>query len=81
VAVTVADRLRSRAEAAGVEVMGPAPQALARLRGQHRWHLLLKSGSARAVRAAAAEALDALEADRQSRAVRVVADVDPVDVL
>ena len=47
------------AEPLGVTVLGPAPQALARLRGQHRWHLLLKGGDAAKVRAAAAAALGA----------------------
>ena len=68
-----------------VEVLGPAPQALAKLRGQHRWHLLLKSESAKtlgeAVRRGLGGAEDGIAAKRGTREVRVVADVDPVDVL
>jgi primosomal protein N' (replication factor Y) len=69
------------AEEAGVTVLGPAPQALARLRGRHRWHLLLKGGSAAALRKVAEAALEAAERPGRARTVRVVADVDPVEVL
>jgi primosomal protein N' (replication factor Y) len=41
-------RTRSaRREARQVSVLGPAPQALARLRGKYRWHLLLKARAPR----------------------------------
>jgi primosomal protein N' (replication factor Y) (superfamily II helicase) len=86
-----ATRLRATLEGpaaeAGVEVLGPAPQALARLKGRHRWHLLLKATHATKLRAMVALALDrADEARRGTRAERgsgvtVMADVDPVDVL
>ena len=62
-------------------MLGPAPQTLARLRGQYRWHVLLKGGRAGALRAVAAQMLDAFESARGPRTVRVVADVDPVEVL
>jgi primosomal protein N' (replication factor Y) len=79
----VAAALRERVPE-GVEVLGPAPQALAKLRGQHRWHLLLKSASAKTLGEAVRRGLEAGEekpARRGAREVRVVADVDPVDVL
>uniref|UniRef100_A0A832I6P3 Primosomal protein N n=1 Tax=Eiseniibacteriota bacterium TaxID=2212470 RepID=A0A832I6P3_UNCEI len=79
-ATQVGERLREAA-GEGIEVLGPAPQALARLRGQHRWHLLLKAASSARLRAAVVLGLDAAEAARGARAVRVVADVDPVEVL
>jgi len=79
------------AESAGVRVLGPAPQPLARLRNQHRWHVLLKSRRAGALREIARRGLEAAESLRLegrgrprgevARAVRVVADVDPVEVL
>ncbi len=81
IATRVAGALRADPALEGVEVLGPAPQALARLRGQHRWHLLLKATHAARVRAAAARALDAAEAEPRPRRVRVIADVDPVEVL
>jgi primosomal protein N' (replication factor Y) len=76
-----ADAAREVADAARVTVLGPAPQALARLRGQYRWHVLLKGTDARRLREVAAHALEAAAAAPRSGAVRVAVDVDPVDVL
>jgi primosomal protein N' (replication factor Y) len=80
-AEAMADHLGPEAEALGVQVLGPAPQALARLRGKHRWHLLLKGTDAGKVRAAAANGLAWSETKARPRTVRVAADVDPVEVL
>ncbi|HTR97169.1 MAG TPA: primosomal protein N', partial [Candidatus Acidoferrales bacterium] len=76
----LAERTREAAEPLAVTVLGPAPQALARLRGQHRWHLLLKGRDAAKARVVAAAALAAAEASPR-RGVRVAADVDPIDSL
>ena len=80
-ATRVEEGLAPEAEAAGVTLLGPAPQALARLRGRHRWHLLLKAGSAAKLHAVTARGLEIAESDPDASAVRIVADVDPVDVL
>ncbi len=80
-AEALADAIRPEAEAQGVKLLGPAPQALARLRGKYRWHLLLKGTSAAKVRAVASAGLAWAESKRRPSAVRVVADVDPVEVL
>jgi primosomal protein N' (replication factor Y) len=74
------EQIAERARAAGVQVLGPAPQALARLKGRHRWHLLLKATHAARLRELALGALEYAEVAR-AKGVRVVADVDPVDVL
>ena len=79
-ATAVGDALEPEAEAAGVTVLGPAPQALARLRNQYRWHLLLKASNAAKLRAVAERALAVAEASRL-KGIRVIADVDPVEVL
>ena len=73
--------LRDEAEAAGVSVLGPAPQALARLRNQFRWHLLLKGRHATALHQVARRGLAAAEGEKRARGVKVIADVDPVEVL
>lgn len=65
----------------GVEVLGPAPQPLARLRGRHRWHLLLKGAHASRLREAALRAIEACEERGLPRSVTVAADMDPVEVL
>ena len=72
--------IRAPAESRRVSLLGPAPQTRAKLRGRHRWHLLLK-GEGAAVRACAAAGLAWAESLARPKAVRVHADVDPFDVL
>jgi primosomal protein N' (replication factor Y) len=72
--------IRDEAETRSVSVLGPAPQALAKLRGRYRWHLLLK-GSGAASRAVAELGLRWAETKARPGAVRVQADVDPFEVL
>jgi primosomal protein N' (replication factor Y) (superfamily II helicase) len=79
-ALAVAAHARAELPAA-VELLGPAPQTLTRLRNAYRWHLLLRSPSAAAVRESARATLDWAEGEAFARKVRVAADVDPVDVL
>ncbi|HET9328227.1 MAG TPA: primosomal protein N' [Candidatus Eisenbacteria bacterium] len=75
-----ATALRPTADSRRVEVLGPSPHAFARLRGRHRWHVLLK-GEGAAVRACAAAGLDWAETRARPGAVRVQVDVDPVEIL
>jgi primosomal protein N' (replication factor Y) len=79
-ATELAAHVRDRAGERDVTVLGPAPQPLARLRGRHRWHVLLKSADSRLLRDLAASAL-ALSDAPDRRSVRVIADVDPIEVL
>jgi primosomal protein N' (replication factor Y) len=65
----------------GIEVLGPAPQALAKLRDRFRWHLLLKGTNAARLRAVATRALDAATQPGFPKAVGVTVDVDPGEVL
>jgi primosomal protein N' (replication factor Y) len=76
-ATAMAERAREQGAAHDIQVLGPAPQALARLRGRHRWHVLLKGASGAALRHIAAAAL----AQPAHPGVRVIADVDPIEVL
>ena len=78
-ATRVGDALRAEPQD-DVQVLGPAPQAIPRLRNQYRWHLLLKSRRGPALRALAHHAIRTAEAARV-RGVRVAADVDPGEVL
>ena len=80
-AVRVEEALTPLGEEVGVTVLGPAPQPLAKLRGVHRWHLLLKGVSAAKLHDVVARGVELAEADDDASAVRIVADVDPVDVL
>ncbi len=72
------DRVCRNFRPPGVELLGPAPCPLSRLRGYHRWHLLLRGKSSSRVHAAArglAEKLRALPA------LALDIDVDPVHML
>jgi primosomal protein N' (replication factor Y) len=71
--------LRAAPAAQAVEVLGPAPAPLARLRGRHRAQLLVKGRERAAVRAVA-EAI-ARAAAALPREVRVQVDVDPYNML
>ena len=63
----------------GTELLGPAPAPLARLRGRHRFQLLVKSSDAGAVRRAAARLREA--AARLPEGVQTVVDPRPVHML
>src|SRR5262249_43936337 len=63
--------------ASDLHVLGPAPAALGRLRGEYRAQILIKGGKRKTMR----EALLAALADRPDLKKRVVVDVDPLSVL
>lgn len=75
----LANTLRPAAAAANVDLLGPAPAPLPRLRGAYRYHLLLKGAARRAVREVAARA--AAWAERPPQGVRVILDIDPVHLV
>lgn len=74
-------RRASEAAAKGVQILGPAPAPLARLRGRYRFQLLLKAA------AVANDALDAAvrrvaaDAERLPKPLRAVVDVNPGSML
>jgi primosomal protein N' (replication factor Y) len=79
-ATALAERARALAGTRDITVLGPAPQALSRLRGRYRWHVLLKSAAGAPLREIAAALL--AEVDRPGHGkTRVIADVDPIEVL
>jgi primosomal protein N' (replication factor Y) len=63
-----------------VEILGPAPMPLSRLKGEERWHLLLRSGSRTALRETVAAALPRLRELRHP-GTRWAIDVDPHQLL
>jgi primosomal protein N' (replication factor Y) len=67
------------AAALGVEVLGPAPAPLARLRGRHRFQILLKARERAAVHEVARRLLDASTA--LPRDLRVGVDVSPLNMM
>ena len=79
-ATALAARARELAGGRDIVVLGPAPQALSRLRGRFRWHVLLKSAAGAPLREIAAAILAESERPGHGK-VRVIADVDPIEVL
>jgi primosomal protein N' (replication factor Y) len=67
-----------------IDVLGPAPSPLPRLRGKHRWRITLKDRDLKRLHAVARGALDAVEGGGRGRlptGVTLAVDVDPYDVL
>jgi primosomal protein N' (replication factor Y) len=81
VAESLAKVARAQAEASDgrVEVLGPAPAPIARLRGRHRYRFMLKAADRRALRAVALAVSQAIDAGVPS--ARASIDVDPVNML
>jgi primosomal protein N' (replication factor Y) len=63
-----------------VDILGPAPKPLARLKGRERWHLLARSRTRPALRAWLLDALPRLHA-LKIHGVRLAIDVDPHQLL
>jgi primosomal protein N' (replication factor Y) len=78
-AARLAERARAAAGPGGPEVLGPAPAPIAKLRGQHRFQVLLKHARADALRDVG-RALLALAAGLPE-AVRTSVDLNPLDML
>jgi len=78
--VLVKKTLSGLAGSCGLEIMGPAPKALARLKGKERWHLLVRGRSRASLRAVLLEALVAIRA-LPLPGLHIAIDVDPHQLL
>jgi primosomal protein N' (replication factor Y) len=76
-------RGESEQERAGkaVEVLGPAPQTLSRLRGRYRWHVTLRSAKRQPLHQVATRLLSRTESEKLPAGVKVIVDVDPVELI
>jgi len=72
------DRLAPMASEFGVELLGPAPCPIERVRGRWRWQLLLKCREVKELTRVVAWARERVA---QSSPVRVTLDVDPASLL
>ena len=72
--------LRDVAEDATVRILGPAPAAFAKLKGQYRFQILIKARSRRSARQALDNAMQSCrEAGMNERAVTI--EVDPINLM
>ncbi len=62
----------------GVEVLGPAPAPIEKIRNLWRWHLILKGGNSKVLRHAAA---DIVKTIKDIKSIRIDVDVDPINML
>jgi primosomal protein N' (replication factor Y) len=85
VASRVEEVAREAAESArgiaGVQVLGPAPAPIERLRNRFQWQLLLRGRDGRLLRQTAVRLRDEWRASARRRGVRIVIDVDPYSML
>lgn len=78
-ALAVLQATKQMAGGKGVEVLGPAPAPLYRLRGHYRWQILLKADTSKGLHEVMEGLLDAKGPRRAGYEVRL--DVDPVNML
>jgi len=74
---SLADALRRRVEGSGVEILGPAPAPLARLRRRHRWHVVARGKQGEVVTVVR----DAVGSLGEVEPGFLVVDVDPVSLM
>jgi primosomal protein N' (replication factor Y) len=79
-AESIAADLAGPARRAGVDLLGPAPMFLTRLKGRYRWHLTLKGRSIDALHRLARRAMEAT-APAGTRGIHLHVDVDPIRTL
>ncbi len=65
----------------GVSVLGPVPAPVAKVRGRHRWQLLVKSTDREVARTLIAATLEQMEGRQPPKDLKFEVDVDPVDTL
>ena len=74
------NRIRHLLRGKETTLLGPAPAAIARVRGKFRYQMLLLSPKREVIRMLAAEARRAVE-EQFGRSVQVIVDVDPVNLM
>ena len=79
-AAYIRDRISAVLKRQGTEarVLGPPPAPIAKLRNQHRFHMILQSADRDGLRSAVREATTDLQPPGD---VQWIVDVDPIDML
>ena len=79
-AMTARDSIRCLLKGKETALLGPAPSPIAKVRGKHRFQMLLLSPQRETLRMLALEARKAVE-EKYGRKVQVIVDVDPVNLM
>lgn len=69
------------ARAAGLQILGPAPAPIERIKGRERWQLLVKGPDRPLLHALIGKAHEAFVQAKPPRTVRTIIDVDPYSVV
>jgi primosomal protein N' (replication factor Y) len=64
-----------------LEILGPVPAPIAKIKGRYRWQMLLKGENSRILHQAAGLILGIKKSLVQGTGVQIILDVDPVDML
>jgi len=64
-----------------IEILGPAPAPLSKIKNQHRWQLLIKTKSIISVSNLIRKTLEQEKNAKKKQAVRITVNVDPMDML
>lgn len=73
----VSGRIR-KIKVSDIEVLGPSPAPIEKIRNYWRWHLILKGKNAKSLRSVASRILDSI---KDVREIKADVDVDPINLL
>jgi len=65
---------------AAITVLGPIPATVERVRGRHRWQILVKSPDGEAARHSVRATLEKMESGKESRNLKFDVDMDPMEL-
>ncbi|UCE19618.1 MAG: primosomal protein N' [Gemmatimonadota bacterium] len=64
-----------------IQMLGPAPAPVTRIKGNYRWQILVKGENQRILRECVTMGIKAATVGRNLEGLRIIVDVDPVDML
>ncbi len=81
IAILFKDNLSSLLKNDKGEIMGPGPCPLSKIKGRHRWHLMLKSADLRIISNAAQRVFEEVYSTAKGKNIRITLDVNPLNML
>jgi primosomal protein N' (replication factor Y) len=64
-----------------MEILGPAPAPLSKIKDQHRWQLLIKTNGITKATSLMRRMLEQDKNSKTKKPVRIIVNVDPMDML